>query len=233
MFKMLLLILIATTITTTILTIVHKLNGNSENVLDCYKSQYEELLYNSDSRCEVWSPYSSFESVHDAENAMKMRVLDMPQFTFERWLTLYNNKPEAWVIEKKEYKHFANIPYYQKTTVHTDKRGHEKESTTYLPIFWTSAAELQKYREWVEKEYQYGKAAEFERNREKNMKQLVGYIQEDLQRLHDAIQTAPLTTEKKNIVLKLSDGTEVEVPPTDKISAYPVQVICDAKARAK
>lgn len=196
-----------------------------------YEQLYKKLMQNGDTDYyapRIWSPYYSFEDNNIgkdmAQKAMKQRILDMPQLTFERWLTFYNNKPEAWVIQKDEDRMLANIPYYQKTTQHEDKRGHMKDFTVFVPTFWTNAEEMKKYRDWVETEYQSGKAAEFEQLRDKNMKILVDHMQEDiaarrayaeaeLQKMREQIQQ-PVEEKKEPVKLRLSDGTEVDVAPT-------------------
>lgn len=198
-----------------------------------YQKEYDKLMQNGDTDYYapvVWSPYYSFDDdIYGrdmAQKAMKQRILDMPQFTFERWLTFYNNKPEAWVIQKDESRKFANIPYYQKTVQHEDKRGKMRESTVFLPVFWENAEEMQKYREWVEEQYQKGNAAVYAQARDKNMKIFVEQMQEDIQSRR-AIAEAELqklreqtkqeiqkAKEEKPVKLRLSDGTEVDVAPT-------------------
>lgn len=206
-----------------------------------YEQLYKKLMQNGDTDYyapKIWSPYYSFENNQIgkdmAQKAMKQRILDMPQLTFERWLTFYNNKPEAWVIQKDENHIYAlaNIPYYQKTIHHENKRGHMKDSTVFVPTFWTNAEEMKKYRDWVETEYQSGKAAEFEQLRNKNMKILVDYMQEDIA-AHRAIAEAELqklreqtkqeiqkAKEEKPIKLQLSDGTEVDIGQGLSIAKY-------------
>lgn len=197
-----------------------------------FESKYKQLLQNGDTDYYapvVWSPYYSFE--HNkigedmAEKAMKQRVLDMPQLTFDRWLTFYNNKPDAWVIQKDESRKFANIPYYQKTTQHEDKRGKMRDFTTFVPVFWESAEEMKKYRDWVEEQYQHGKAAIYDQERAKNMKILAEQVQADLdekvarheaelKKMREEIQKPKEQEVKEPMKLRLSDGTEVAVDPT-------------------
>ena len=200
---------------------------NEEEDLAPFKRQYNELMRNGDvSGPVVWSPYYSFESSKIgsdmAEKAMKQRVLDMPQLTFDRWLTFYNNKPEAWVIQKEQQRVFANIPYYEKTTQHEDKKGKIRDFTVFLPVFWESPEEMKKYRDWVENEYQRGNAAIFEQQRDKNMKLFVDQMQEDVaaRRAQAQAEIDKLREQTKQVLqkpkkeLRLSDGTVIPVENT-------------------
>jgi len=190
-----------------------------------YQSIYNDLLRNNNYYGpRIWSPFYSFPNDHQkAEEVFQQQVLDMPQLTFSRWLTFYNNSPEAWVIQKDETKRYANIPYYVKTTQHEDKRGHIKDFTTYLPIFWTDPYEMKLYREWVENEYEKGKAAVYQKTRDEHLQELVGYLSDDLkaqrekidaeinQAKQEAIEYHNKAQESSNISLQLSDGTIVNV----------------------
>ena len=200
---------------------------NAEEDLAPFRRQYNELMRNGDvSGPVVWSPYYSFESskigADMAEKAMKQRILDMPQLTFDRWLTFYNNKPEAWVIQKEQQRIFANIPYYEKTTQHEDKKGKMRDFTVFLPVFWESPEEMKKYRDWVENEYQRGNAAVFEQQRDKNMKLFVDQMQEDVQarRAQAQAEIDKLREQTRQVLqkqkkeLRLSDGTVVPVEKT-------------------
>ena len=159
-----------------------------------------------------------------ARKAMKQRILDMPQLTFERWLTFYNTKPASWVIQKDESREFANIPYYQKTTQHEDKKGKMREFTVFVPVFWKNAEEMKKYREWVENEYQSGNAAEFEQMRDHNMKILADYMQSDIneRRAYAQAELDKMREQNKQAIqeqkqkreLRLSDGTVVPIEKT-------------------
>ena len=189
-----------------------------------YEKRYRNLMSNENGETGVmWSPYYSFQENFKAEMAMKQRVLDMPQLTFERWLTFYNNKPEAWTIQKDEDRIFANIPYYTQEIQHENKYGKTITTTNYVPIFWENATEMRKYREWVETEYQGGRAAVFEKAREKNMRTLIDIVEADIKanraqteaelaKMRDEIRTS--TPRKEPLTLKLSNGVEVPVEPT-------------------
>ena len=199
---------------------------DEEEAIEKFAIQYRNLMRNNETyKPYVWSPYTSFEDTtigrDMAEKAMKQKVLDMPQLTFNRWLTFYKNNPSAWVIERNEYATFANIPYYVKRATHTDKRGKVKENFVFVPIFWTDAEEMRKYREWVETQYEIGNAAVYDREREKNMKVLIDYLQQDindrraeteadLAKMRDEVRTS--TPRAEPMKLKLSNGVEVEVP---------------------
>lgn len=133
----------------------------------------------------------------------------MPQLTFDRWLVLYNNKPECWTIQTNETLGWCNIPYYTKITEHKYKNK-TKRAITIIPIFWKSPEEMKKYRDWIENEYELGNAKIFEDMRNNQLKKLTDYISDDI-----AIRRKELEKEinevRKEISLKLSDGTEVKI----------------------
>lgn len=162
----------------------------------------------------IWSPYQSFPTVDEAREACKQKVVEMPQLTFERWLTFYNNKPECWVIERNEWKNFADIPYYVKINKHEDKRGKIKEYLSFVPTYWINAEEKQKYRKWVEEKYEFGDAQIYENARDAKLKELIGYIEEDINDRRKVFEKE-LKEVRKDITLRLSDGTSVTIPKLD------------------
>lgn len=211
-----------------------KIQADKEARIDkVYEREYASLMQNGDTSyyapC-IWSPYYSFDDSEAGKNmakkAMQQRVLDMPQLTFERWLNFYNNKPEAWVIQKEENRKFANIPYYAKITQHATKDGKMKDFKIFIPVFWKNGHEMRLYREWVEEQYQKGNAAVFDQQRDKNMRIFVDQMQEDIQerrtmaeaeiqKLREQTkQEIKKVKEEKPVKLRLSDGTEVDVAPT-------------------
>ena len=179
-----------------------------------YKELYLEYTSNSNTyghRAKLWCPRdykSNIEWYREGGECEKyaQRVLDMPQLTFMRWLIFYNNKPTCWHIIRDEEAIFADIPYYVKTI----KEKNKKEKLIFIPIFWTDAEEMQKYRTWVETKYERGQAEEYTQAQAENLKKLTQYInediqekraatQEELQRLRDTINVAPLQRDTINV----------------------------------
>lgn len=163
----------------------------------------------------IWYPYQSFPDAMDAKKACQQKVIEMPQLTFDRWLTFYNNKPECWVIQKDEWKSFADIPYYVKINEHEDRKGRIKRTFSFVPTYWISPEEKQKYREWVETQYEYGKAQVYENARNAKLKELVGYIEEDINERRKVFEKE-LEEAKSDMTLQLSDGTKVVIPQPKK-----------------
>ena len=161
-----------------------------------------------------WSPIYSFEDNVKgraaADKAYSQDVMTMPQLTFDRWRTFYDNKPECWVIQRDETRRWCNIPYYVKINQHKDKYGNVTETVTFLPTYWIDEVELKKYRDWVENDFENGKAKLFSNERDRKLKELTGYISEDLQERRRVFDQE-LEEAKKQITLRLSDGTEVTV----------------------
>ena len=162
----------------------------------------------------IWYPYQSFPDAMDAKKACQQKVIEMPQLTFDRWLTFYNNKPECWVIEKNEMRLCADVPYYVKVNKHEDKRGKIKESLSFVPTYWINAEEKQKYRKWVEEKYEFGDAQIYENARDAKLKELIGYIEEDINDRRKVFEKE-LEEARKDITLRLSDGTSVTIPKLD------------------
>jgi len=175
---------------------------------DYYQDKYNSELF------LTWSPYQSFPTRAEAQEAYQQKVVEMPQLTFERWLTFYNNKPECWVIQRNEMQQCADVPYYVKVNKHEDKRGKIKESLSFVPTYWINAEEKQKYRRWVEEKYEFGDAQIYENARDAKLKELVGYIEEDINDRRKVFEKE-LEEVKKDITLRLSDGTNVTIPKMD------------------
>lgn len=153
-------------------------------------------------------------------------VKELPQLTFDRWLTFYNINPTNWDMEKfathLDFGNYATttsydylIPTYYKTTVHKghDGRVREIENTVGIPIFWSSPEEMVKFDHWFKNEYKQGKAAGYERKRDEAMEQLAKYLQEDVNERRAQImreyekvvdETQRVKVENSNITLDLN-----------------------------
>lgn len=133
-----------------------------------------------------------------------------PRMTFERFLNLYNISPHKWFIETDEYNVLHNFPVYIQE---------EKGKKTIIPVYWENQDELKKYFNWVEEQFEKGEAAVYQKARDESFKQLVDFVQQDIEDRLNQIQKdydkikEETTKEKedKGIVLRLSDGTEVPV----------------------
>lgn len=150
-------------------------------------------------------------------------IKELPQLTFDRWLTFYNTNPANWDMEKfathLDLGKYATttsydylIPTYYKTTVHNG-RAREIENTIGIPIFWSSPEEMVKFDHWFKNEYSQGKAAGYELKRDEAMEQLAKYLQEDVNERRAQImreyekvvnETQRVKVENSNITLDLN-----------------------------
>ena len=154
------------------------------------KKQEEEEL-----KAEVNDTYNKIlqANYRDSFSDSKGSIKELPQMTFERWLTFYNTNPANWDMEKFTthielgrnssatcYDYL--IPTYYKTTVHKghDGRVREVKNVVGIPIFWSSPEEMVKFDNWFKNEYKSGNAAGYERKRDEALEQLAQYLQEDI-----------------------------------------------------
>lgn len=162
----------------------------------------------------------------DSFSNSKGSIKELPQMTFDRWLTFYNTNPDNWDMEKftthielgrnssgTSYDYL--IPTYYKTTVHKghDGRVREVQNVVGIPIFWSSPEEMVKFDNWFKNEYKSGNAAGYERKRDASMEQLSKYLQEDIEERRAQIlrdyekivdQTQQVKVENSKIVLDLN-----------------------------
>ncbi len=155
-------------------------------------------------------------------------IKEMPQLTFERFLTLYGANPEGWHIPEADsswYSDSSFIPYYVKTVTHKDPhKNHEWTNTIVIPVFWESWVEMEKFMNWKKKDYLYGNEAGTRKIRDQKMTELAGCLADDLQKDREKFQNE-LDQIRKEITLtldppkqkpkrkvRLSDGTEMELP---------------------
>ena len=154
-------------------------------------------------------------------------IKELPQMTFERWLTFYNTNPDNWDMKEfATHLEFPNqnssstkydylIPTYYKTIVHKghDGRVREIKNTVGIPVFWSSPDEMVKFDHWYVHEYKQGKAAGYERKRDESLEQLAKYLQEDINERRAQIlrdyekvvdQTQRVKVEGGNITLDLN-----------------------------
>ena len=187
------------------------------------KKQEEKEL-----EAEVNNTYNKIlqANYRDSFSDSKGSIKELPQMTFDRWLTFYNTNPDNWDMEKftthielgrnssgTSYDYL--IPTYYKTTVHKghDGRVREIKNVVGIPIFWSSPEEMVKFDNWFRNEYKKGNAAGYERKRDEAMEQLAKYLQEDVNerraqilRDYEAIvdKTQQVKVEGSNITLDLN-----------------------------
>ena len=201
------------------------------------KKQEEEDL-----KAEVNNTYNQILQANYRDNFSdsKGSIKELPQMTFERWLTFYNTNPDNWDMEKfTTHIEFSKrnsstcydylIPTYYKTTVHKghDGRVREIKNVVGIPIFWSSPEEMVKFDNWFKNEYKKGNAAGYERKRDEAMEQLAKYLQEDVNerraqilRDYEAIvdKTQQVKVEGSNITLDLNAPHTVEERANDLLN---------------
>lgn len=182
--------------------LIRKIN-DKKNSKEYWKEHYYANL-----NSKGWIPYFTFPE-DEAKKIHNQDVITMPQLTFDRWLVLYNNKPECWTVQTNEKLGWCDIPYYTKVTEHTYK-DKVKKDISIIPIFWKSPEEIKKYRDWVENEYEFGKAQIFENLRDNQLKELTNYISDDIAARRKELEKE-VNEARKEISLKLNDGTEVKI----------------------
>lgn len=198
------------------------------------KKQEEEEL-----KAEVNDTYNKILQANYRDNFSdsKGAIKELPQMTFERWLTFYNTNPDNWDMEKFiTHIEFSKqnssatcydylIPTYYKTTVHKghDGRIREIKNVVGIPIFWSSPEEMVKFDNWFKNEYKRGNAAGYERKRDEALEQLAKYLQEDIDERRAKIlkdyekvvdQTQRVKVEGSEITLDLN----APAPATEDIS---------------
>ena len=92
---------------------------------------------------------------------IKFDIINLPQLSFERWLTFYNSSAENWEFNNEK------IPIYVK-----DKK--------IIPIFWKTPEDLDQFQDWLDTEYKGGNAAVFQNKRDKALAELTKSLQEDI-----------------------------------------------------
>ncbi len=151
---------------------------------------------------------------YDNDAKIKGSIKDLPQLTFEKWLSFYNINPENWDMTKFSTvvcnNHNLNylVPTYYKVKMRYDKQGRAREvlSVTGIPIFWSSPEEMDKFDNWFQNEYKNGKAKVYENRRDASLAQLAEFLQEDV-----AERRRQLQAEYDRVV----DDVKVKVPDSN------------------
>ncbi len=133
-------------------------------------------------------------------------AMEVPRISFKRFLNLYSISPEKWIITTNEYAFTHNFPFY----IHTTK---ENNKQTAIPLYWESPNDLEEYYHWVEEQFEKGDAALYQNARDKSLKQLTQYIQEDLQEKRKQFEAEMKTLEEqtKKDMEKLNEKKAIEL----------------------
>lgn len=135
-----------------------------------------KFIWNRDTTRNI-SQFSRYDKTKEIYHGPASKI---PRITFERFLNLYAVTPEKWIIETNEYNMNHNFPFYINEIKTTNKRGKEVIEEVAIPLYWTNPEELKKYYDWVEKTFEKGEGALFEKARNESLRQLTEYINEDL-----------------------------------------------------
>lgn len=158
--------------------------------------------------------YNKMWSANWTRDDKPIDIRDIPQLSFEQWLTFYSSAPERWSINLKQNHYggrvFCAIPAYEKGKIH-------------IATFWETPEDLWKFMEWQENEYTHGNAAIFENERAKRLSKLAKCLKEDL-------------AEKNKQVQKELDALEKEVAasmPPKKVEEDAIQKYMREQHEAK
>lgn len=172
------------------------------------KAEQEQL-----ERDKQWF-YDKMWNANWTRDDKQIDIRDIPQLSFEQWLTFYSSAPERWNINLKQNHYggrvFCAIPAYEKGKIH-------------IATFWETPEDLWKFMEWQENEYTHGNAAIFENERAKRLSKLAKCLKEDL-------------AEKNKQVQKELDALEKEVAasmPPKKVEEDAIQKYMREQQEAK
>lgn len=111
--------------------------------------------------------YSNFLKEKLIINNQKYEIINFPQLSFDRWLTLFNASAENWIINVNQSDEGCVCPiYYHKKQVYA--------------TYWETPEDLYKFQQWVENEYKQGKSTNFQQQRDKQLAKLTKALQEDI-----------------------------------------------------
>lgn len=120
-----------------------------------------------------------YESVWNAnwrQNGKPMDIRNIPQLSFEQWLTFYNSAPTNWHFGWEEWNNrYCIFPNYKKGKIDID-------------IFWETPDDLDKFIQWQKNDYKAGNVAIFEEARNKQLAKLTKALREDMKQRHEQAQ---------------------------------------------
>ena len=105
----------------------------------------------------------------------KVDIRNIPQLSFEQWLTFYNSSPDKWTVDA-EHMDIGNDYTYDYACIfpkYTKKK-------TDIFTFWETPEDLWHFIEWQKNEYKNGDAAIFEEQRAKELSKLAKCLKEDI-----------------------------------------------------
>lgn len=111
--------------------------------------------------------YNNFLKEKLIINNKKYEIINLPQLSFDRWLTLFNASAENWIINVNQSDKSCVCPVYH----------HKKQ---VYATYWETPEDLYKFQQWVENEYEQGKSANFQQQRDKQLGKLTKALQEDI-----------------------------------------------------
>ncbi len=139
-----------------------------------------------------------------SQNDKPVDIRNIPQLSFEQWLTFYNSSPERWNINLKQTcqgcHYFCAFPAYKKGKTHID-------------TFWETPEDLWKFMQWQKNEYKNGDVAIFENERAKRLSKLAKNIKQDLEEKNKEVQKELDALEKE---VAASMPKRVEEDPIQK-----------------
>lgn len=116
--------------------------------------------------------YNNFLKEKLIINNQKYEIINLPQLSFDRWLTLFNASAENWIINVNQSDKGCVCPVYH----------HKKQ---VYATYWETSENLYKFQQWVENEYEQGKSANFQQQRDKQLTKLTKALQEDIANKQD------------------------------------------------
>ena len=111
--------------------------------------------------------YNNFLKQKLTINNQRYKIIDFPQLSFDRWLTLFNASAENWNINVNQSDEGCICPVYH----------HKKQ---VYATYWETPEDLYKFQQWVENEYKQGKSTNFQQQRDKQLSELTKALQEDI-----------------------------------------------------
>lgn len=111
--------------------------------------------------------YNNFLKEKLTINNKRYEIINLPQLSFDRWLTLFNASAENWIINVNQSDKGCACPIYH----------HKKQ---VYATYWETPEDLYKFQQWVENEYEQGKSANFQQQRDKQLAKLTKALQEDI-----------------------------------------------------
>lgn len=111
--------------------------------------------------------YNNFLKEKLTINNQRYKIINFPQLSFDRWLTLFNASAENWTINVNQSDKGCVCPIYH----------HKKQ---FYATYWETPEDLYKFQQWIENEYKQGKSTNFQQQRDEQLAKLTKALQEDI-----------------------------------------------------